>query len=130
MQWSHDHLTAREQRLFRRLAVFAAGGCTLAAATHVAGDATDEYDTLERLTALHDKSLLVVDRDTQAQPRYRMLQTVHQYAQERLNEAGEGDDVRTRHLLHYVALAERAGPELKGPRQGEWFRALGHEQET
>jgi len=117
MQWSHDLLTAPERRLFRRLAVFA-GGCTLAAATDVSGDAADEYDTLERLTALHDKSLLIVDRDTHAQPRYRMLETVRQYAAERLNEAGEGDDMRTRHLLHYVALAERAAPGMEGPRQG------------
>ncbi len=129
MQWSHDLLTAPERRLFRRLAVFA-GGCTLAAATDVSGDAADEYDTLERLTALHDKSLLIVDRDTQAQPRYRMLETVRQYAAERLNEAGEGDDMRTRHLLHYVALAERAAPGMEGPRQGEWFGALWHEQEN
>jgi predicted ATPase/DNA-binding winged helix-turn-helix (wHTH) protein len=129
MQWSHDLLTAPERRLFRRLAVFA-GGCTLAAATAVSGDTTDEYDTLERLTALHDKSLLLVDRDTQAQPRYRMLETVRQYAEERLNEEGEGDDVRTRHLLHYVALAERAAPDLYGPRQGEWYGTLWREQEN
>jgi predicted ATPase/DNA-binding winged helix-turn-helix (wHTH) protein len=129
MQWSHDLLTAPERRLFRRLAVFA-GGCTLAAAKDVSGDATDEYDTLERLTALHDKSLLLVDRDTQAQPRYRMLETVRQYAEERLNEAGEGDEVRNRHLLHYVALGERAAPELARPGQGEWYAALWHEQEN
>ena len=129
MQWSHDLLTAPERRLFRRLAVFA-GGCTLTAATAVSGDATDEYDTLERLTALHDKSLLLVDRDTQAQPRYRMLETVRQYAQERLNEAGEGDDARNRHLLHYVTLAERAAPDLCGPRQGEWYGTLWREQEN
>jgi len=129
MQWSHDLLTAPERRLFRRLAVFA-GGCTLAAATDVSGDAADEYDTLERLTALHDKSLLIVDRDTQAHPRYRTLETVRQYAAERLNEAGEGDDIRTRHLLHYVALAERAAPGMEGPRQGEWFAALWQEQEN
>ena len=120
MQWSHDHLTSREQRLFRRLAVFA-GGCTLPAAVDVAGDTADEYDTLECLTALHDKSLVMVDRDTQAQPRYRMLETVRQYAEERLTEAGEGDEVRNRHLLHYVALGERATPDLNGPRQGEWL---------
>ena len=90
----------------------------------MSGDAADEYDTLERLTALHDKSLLMVDRDTQAQPRYRMLETVRQYAEERLNEAGEGDDVRTRHLLHYVALGERAAPDMDGPRQGEWFERV------
>jgi predicted ATPase/DNA-binding winged helix-turn-helix (wHTH) protein len=129
MQWSHDLLMAQERRLFRRLAVFA-GGCTLAAATDVSGDAADEYDTLERLTALHDKSLLLVDRDTRAQPRYRMLETVRQYAEERLNEAGEGDDVRNRHLLHYVALGERAAPDLHGPRQGEWYGTLWREQEN
>jgi predicted ATPase len=129
MQWSHDLLTAAERRLFRRLAVFA-GGCTLTAATNASGDAADEYDTLERLTGLHDKSLLLVDRDTQAQPRYRMLETVRQYAEERLNEAGEGDDARNRHLLHYVALAERAAPDLHGPRQGEWYGTLWREQEN
>jgi predicted ATPase len=129
MQWSHDLLTAREQRLFRRLAVFA-GGCTLAAANDVTGDGADEYDTLERLTALHDKSLVFVDRDTHSQPRYRMLETVRQYAEERLNEAGEGDDVRDRHLLHYVGLAERAEPELLGAGQAAWYALLGREQEN
>ena len=129
MQWSHDLLTSGEQQLFRELSVFA-GGCTLAAAAHVAGDDADEYDVLERLTALHDKSLLLVDRDSDAQPRYRMLETVRQYAQERLNAAGEGDEVRSRHLLHYVALAERAEPELRGPRQAIWFATFRHEQEN
>src|SRR4029078_1321266 len=104
------------------LAVFA-GGCTLPAATDVSGDAADEYGTLERLTALHDKALVIVHRDTRAQPRYRMLETVRQYAAERLNEAGEGDDMRTRHLLHYVALAERAALGMEGPRQGAWLAA-------
>ena len=129
MQWSHDPLDERERRLFRRLAVFA-GGCTLAAAAQVADDEDDEYATLEVLTALHDKSLLVVDRDTQAQPRYRMLETVRQYAEERLNEAGEGDAVRNRHLMYYVALGERAAPQLYGFQQGEWFVALRPEQEN
>ena len=116
MQWSHDLLTPAEQRLFRRLAVFA-GSCTHAAAAAVNGDGADEYEVLERLTALHDKSLLMVDRDTQAQPRYRMLETVRQYAEERLNEVGESDEVRTRHLLHYVAMVEKAPPKSPGPRQ-------------
>jgi predicted ATPase/DNA-binding winged helix-turn-helix (wHTH) protein len=114
MQWSHDHLTAQEQQLFRRLAVFA-GGCTLGAAARVAADTGDEYEALERLTALHDKSLLIVDRDTAARPRYRMLETVRQYAVERLDESGEGDAVRTRHLEYFVTLAEEVASSLKGP---------------
>ena len=129
MQWSHDLLTPDQQRLFRRLAVFA-GGCALGAATRVAGEDADEYAVLEQLTALHDKSLLVVDRDTQAQPRYRMLETVRQYAEERLTEAGEGDEVRNGHLTHYVALAEEAGPQMLGSQQGSWFARLRHEQEN
>lgn len=129
MQWSHDLLTAREQQIFRDLAVFA-GGCTLAAAAHVAGRDADEYDVLERLTALHDKSLLLVDRDAQAQPRYRMLETVRQYAEERLNEAGESDEARTRHLRYYIALAESAEPELWGRTQARWFATFRHEQEN
>ena len=96
----------------------------------MADDGGDEYATLEGLTALHDKSLLVVDRDTQSLPRYRMLETVRQYAQERLDEAGEADEVRNRHVLYYVEVAERAGPELQGARQGEWFAALRPEQEN
>ncbi|HUL65619.1 MAG TPA: winged helix-turn-helix domain-containing protein [Burkholderiaceae bacterium] len=129
MQWSHDLLTPPQQHLFRRLAVFA-GGCTLAAAADVAGEDADEYDVLELLTALHDKSLLLVDRDSQTQPRYRMLETVRQYAEERLNEAGESDAVRDRHLLHYVGLSEQAAPEMRGKNQGAWYAILRHEQEN
>ena len=128
LQWSHDSLTPQEQKLFRQLAVFA-GGCTLAAATQVA-DTTDDYAVLELLTHLHDKSLLEVDRDGSAQPRYRMLETVRQYARERLEEAGDGDAVRDRHLRCYVALAEEAEPQIFGPQQGAWMVRLALEQEN
>lgn len=129
MQWSHDPLTPAERSLFRRLAVFA-GGCTLAAAAQVAGEDADELEVLERLTSLHDKSLVLVDRDSHAQPRYRMLETVRQYAEERLIEAGEGDDARDRHLEHFVALGERAAPELDGEGWAAWWRILKPEQEN
>jgi len=85
---------------------------------------------LERLTALHDKSLIMVDRDTQAQPRYRMLETVRQYAEERLNESGESDEVRTRHLIHFVEFAERTAPESFGARADAWYAALSQEREN
>jgi predicted ATPase/DNA-binding winged helix-turn-helix (wHTH) protein len=129
MDWSHEHLTGAQQRTLRRLAVFA-GGFTLAAAARVAEDEDDDHDALECLTALHDKSLLMVDRDTQAQPRYRMLETVRQYAEERLNAAGEGDEVRNRHLLHYVAFAEEAGAGLTGGDERAWFVRLRNEREN
>lgn len=127
LQWSHDALPVHEQRLFRRLAVFA-GGCTLAAAADVA-DAGDEYAVLALLRRLHDKSLLVVHQEGVAQPRYRMLETVRQYALERLDAAGDADAARDRHLRCFVALAEEALAQIQGPQQGAWMARLAQEQE-
>ena len=127
LAWSHDTLPRPEQQLLRRLAVFA-GGCTLAAATEVA-DAGDEYTVLALLQRLHDKSLLVVHQAGDAPPRYRMLETVRQYAQERLAEAGEADTTRDRHLRCFVALAELALAQVQGPRQGDWMLLLAQVQE-
>jgi len=129
MQWSYDQLSPLERHLFRQLSVFV-GGWTLAAAARVAGDTADEHEVLERLTHLHEKSLLIVDRDNNAQPRYRMLETVRQYALDRLHESGQGDAVRTQHLLHYLALADEAAAHLMGPEQGVWIVRLLQEQEN
>ncbi|GMV60550.1 MAG: hypothetical protein AMXMBFR72_36370 [Betaproteobacteria bacterium] len=132
MQWSYDLLVPDEQRMLRHLAVFA-GGCTLAAAMAIAQIA-DEYQTLSLLTALHDKSLLVVDRaagsDGSGKPRYRLLETVRQYAQQRLEESGEAAAARTRHAEHFLALAEAAAPHLRGPQQSSWMARLHEEHEN
>jgi predicted ATPase/DNA-binding winged helix-turn-helix (wHTH) protein len=128
MHWSYEHLSAAEQELFRRLSVFA-GGCTLAAVGHVTA-ADDEYAVLALLTALHDKSMLTVDREANAKPRYRMLETVRQYAQERLGESGEGDAIRGRHLRYCVALAEEIEPHYVDARQGEALALQRAEQEN
>jgi predicted ATPase len=128
MNWSYDHLAPPEQELFRRLSVFA-GGCTLAAAVHVAA-ADDEYAVLALLTALHNKSMLGVEREALAAPRYRMLETVRQYAEERLAESGEGDTIRGRHLRYCVALAEQTEPLFLDARQGEAIASGRAEQEN
>ena len=128
MHWSYDHLSAAEQELFRRLSVFA-GGCTLAAAVHIAA-ADDEYGVLALLTALHDKSMLTVDRAAGAGPRYRMLETVRQYAEERLAESAEGDVIRGRHLRYCVALAEEIEPHHADARQGAAIALQRAEQEN
>jgi predicted ATPase/DNA-binding winged helix-turn-helix (wHTH) protein len=128
MHWSHDLLSAPERELFRRLSVFV-GGCTLAGAVCIA-DADDEYAVLGLLTALHDKSLLTVDRDAHTAPRYRMLETVRQYAEERLAESGEGDRARGRHLRYFVALAEEIEPHYNDPRQGAAIALQRAEQEN
>ena len=104
VDWSHELLSEPEKLLFRRLAVFF-GGFDLDAAQAVAGGGeVERYQVLDQLTLLVDKSLVVAD-DTGHGTRYRLLETVRQYAQEKLREAREGDDVRTRHRDHYTAMA-------------------------
>ena len=116
IQWSYDHLSQDEQWLLRLLSVFV-GGWTLAAAVRVIGDPVDEYRVLDLLTGLVDRSLVTMARIADGTTRYAMLETVRQYAQERLNESREGDAARTRHAEFFGALAEEVGPEISGPRQ-------------
>ena len=106
IEWSHSLLSEDEQRLFARLAVFV-GGCTYEAAEEVAGA---DPDTLQLLL---DKSLLR-KRDAADEPRYWMLETIREYAVERLEESGDEDELRRRHAEWFVALAEEAGPNLTG----------------
>ena len=104
IEWSYDLLTQDEQQLFRRLSVFA-GGCTLRAAEDVA-DA--DLDTVQSLV---EKSLMRFSKE-----RYWMLETIREYARERLEESGE-DGLRRRHAEYFLALAEKAEPELIGSGQ-------------
>jgi len=127
IDWSHDLLTAHEGVLFRRLAVFA-GGFTIDAAEAVgAGDGVDEIEVLSPLTNLVEKSLVLLDSDG---GRYRMLETVREYALERLDDSGEGNSVRSRHAQFYLAFAELAAPGLFGPQQGTWLARLDLDREN
>ncbi len=123
VDWSYDLLNECEQTLFARLSVFA-GGWTLEAAEAVcAGDAVEDWEVLDLLTSLSDKSLVVYEEEG-ASSRYRLLETVRQYAAERLTEGGTGADVRGCHRDYYLALAEQADPLLGGPEQGAWLSRL------
>ena len=127
IDWSHDLLSAAERSVFRRLAVFA-GGFTLEAAEAVCmGGEEDKFDVLDLLTRLVEKSLVELDALGE---RYRLLEIVRQYAQERLASSGEEREIRTRHMAFYLALAEKARPELVGPHQGAWLARLDHEREN
>ncbi len=129
VQWSYDHLAADEQQLLRRLSVFV-GGWTLQGAVRVAAAQPDEYAVLDRLARLVDQSLVTTQAAEGGTTRYAMLETVRQYAQDRLNEASEGTTTRSRHLEFYVAFAEEAEPELVGPQQPVWFARLEPEREN
>ncbi len=111
LEWSHQLLEAPEQAVLRRLGVFAAG-FSLEAAQQVAEDeqGIDRWEVLEHLGALVEKSLVVAEGE--AQPRYRMLETMRLFALERLIESGEAKQARTRHREHYLAIAEDAQPRM------------------
>jgi predicted ATPase/DNA-binding CsgD family transcriptional regulator len=115
--WSYDLLSADEQRLFRRLAVFA-GGCTLAAAEVV--DPGGASATLDLVSALVDRSLLQPVTAGGAEPRFAMLETIREYAMERLEASGEALVARRAHAGWFRSLAEHAEPGLRGPDQQHW----------
>jgi predicted ATPase/DNA-binding CsgD family transcriptional regulator len=102
VDWSHALLTETERTLFRRLAVFV-GGFDIEAIHHVSGDA-ERYQVLDQLTLLVDKSLVLAE-DGSHGTRYRLPETVRQYALERLGESGEGDEMRSRHRDHFASMA-------------------------
>ena len=113
IDWSYDLLSKNERTLLRRLAVFS-GGCTLEATEHVCSDENIQVDDiLDLLMHLVDKSLVVIDEGP-SQLRYRILETVRQYAREKLMESGEGEQIRKRHLDYFLKLTEEAEPQLKG----------------
>jgi len=129
IKWAFDHLCADEQRMLALLSVFA-GGWTLAAAVHVIGEGADDYIVLDALGRLVDRSLVVLERLDDGTSRYAMLETVRQYAQERLDASGEGAQARDRHLDFYLALAR--GPEAVHSSRGHalWQARLRRELEN
>ena len=124
LRWSYDLLNAQEQRCFRCLAIFV-GGCTLEAAEAVCSAAVDlSFPVIDLVASLLDKSLLQQsDRDGD-EPRLLMLETIREYALERLMDSGELEATRERHALYYLALAEQGEPELFGHQQRLWMDRL------
>jgi predicted ATPase/DNA-binding winged helix-turn-helix (wHTH) protein len=126
IDWSYDLLIHVEQAMLRRVSVFA-GGWTLAAAEHVcAGGEIEKPDTLGLLTSLADKNLILSEEHGGA-TRYRMLETIRQYALDRLRESGEEARWRQRHFARVLALAEESLEPLRGPDQGVWIERIARE---
>jgi non-specific serine/threonine protein kinase len=129
LDWSHQLLSDAERVLLRRLSVFA-GGFTLDAAEHVCvGQGLEAGEMLDLLIQLVGRSLAVFE-DTERRTGYRLLETIRQYAQERLLEAGETDQVRAAHLAYFRALAEQSEDALHGPTQREWLDRLDAEPDN
>lgn len=125
MDWSYALLGAGDMRMFRALATFRGGfGTDGAAAMIVSADSTEDPDVLSPLSALVDANLVAMARDVSREGRYTMLDVTREYAVERSTAAREFDALRRRHAEFYVALAERAEPELRGARQRESFARL------
>jgi predicted ATPase/class 3 adenylate cyclase len=124
IDWSHDMLSEEERALLRRLSVFA-DGWTFEAAEAMCPD----IDAMELLTQLINKSLVIVE-DQGEEPRYRLLETVRQYARDKLLEAGEAEQMRDRHLAHFHDLAVKAEPRLYGSEALKWVNRLEAEHDN
>lgn len=118
IEWSYELLDSVEQRLFRRLAVFA-GGATSKATTEVC------HATLDGLESLVDKSLIRRDGG-----RFQMLETIREYALDRLEEAGEVGDLRRVHAAYFCRFGELAEAELEGPDQAAWLDSVDLEHDN
>ena len=134
MDWSYDLLNDREKALLGRLSVFV-GGWSLAAAEQVSsgvsppGERFEEGEVLDLLSSLVNKSL-VIAQTQQETPRYRLLETVRQYAYDRLMENAESKKVRERHRDYFLQLTEEVAPKLKGSEQKRWLDVLEEEHDN
>ena len=124
IDWSYDLLGETERVLLCRLSVFA-GSWALEAAEMVCGDddTLPAVDVLDVLTRLVDKSLVVAEEQS-GETRYRLLETIRQYARDKLLESGEDAQIRTRHLDFFLRLAEEVEPKLRGPAQYDGLKRL------
>ena len=130
ISWSYDLLEPGEQTLFRRLAVFVAG-CTLEAAEAV-GQAIDDLplEVLDGLESLVSKSLLRQDMRSDGEPCFTMLETIREYAAERLAVSGEEAALQRAHAAYYLALAEEVEPALTGPAHETWLKRTEEEHDN
>ena len=127
VSWSHDLLNDRERRVFRRLAVFA-GSFGLDAAEAVArDDALDALDIDDLIDSLVTKSLVVAEEGIEGATRYRLLETMRQFAQEQLVDAGEDGQRRRMHALHYIGFVNEAAEGLRGEDEPTWADRVAEE---
>ena len=130
IEWSYGLLEEGEKVLFARLSVFA-GGRTLEAIEAICDAEGDlPVEVLDGLTSLVDKSLLKQEEGVGGEPRFVMLETIHEFAREKLKESVEAEEIKRVHAQYFLTLAEETYPELKGPDQLEWLERLEAEHDN
>jgi len=133
--WSYDLLAASDKALFRRLAVFVGGFtleaveavCVLDAASTVSSPEADDGAVLEQLAQLLDKSLVQPQQGVGGEPRFTMLETIHEYAQEQLEASGEAAALQERRADYFLRVALEADPQMYGPEREVWMERLDRE---
>jgi predicted ATPase/DNA-binding SARP family transcriptional activator len=124
IDWSYSLLDEAESLLLLRLSVFY-GGWALEMATEVCGfDGLDEFDVIDGMAQLANKSIILMETGADGRNRYRMLETIRQYANHKLLDSQESEKVRNRHLAAYEGLALKAGPSLRSHQQVAWMDHL------
>lgn len=129
LDWSYHLLSEPERMLFQRLAVFRGGYDLDAVEAVCTGEGLPAAAILDLIAQLVDKSFVQAEHSGPV-ARYRLLEPVRQYAEERLVAADERETVAARHAAAYLSLAERATPELRGPRQAEWLEQLSRDHDN
>ncbi|HSJ05028.1 MAG TPA: adenylate/guanylate cyclase domain-containing protein, partial [Verrucomicrobium sp.] len=128
IDWSHDLLSDAERRLFRRLSVFARGRTLEAIEAICSGEGVEEMDIIDLLTQLVDKSLVYVEKLPKHGARYFILESIWDYANEKLADAGEVERFRIRHLDYFLNFAREAAPKIRGHGQREWLESVAQEE--
>src|SRR6266702_2831716 len=134
--WSYDLLDESDKALFRRLAVFVGGFtleavqavCVLDAASTMSSSASDKDAVLDQLAQLLDKSLVQSQQGSGGEPRFSMLETIHEYATEQLVASGEAITVQERHADYFLQLSEEADPQMFAPEREVWMERLDREE--
>jgi predicted ATPase len=121
IDWSHDLLSEPERVLLRRLSVFARGRTLESIEAVCSGGELETWQIVDLVTQLVDKSLIYLEKGPFKDARYYMLESIWDYANEKLVTAGEADIYRVRHLDYFSAYAEKMSPQLRGPQQKEWL---------
>ena len=124
VDWSYSLLTATDRAVFDRLGLFAGGFDEAAAQAVCTGDDVDRWDVVDALASLVTKSMVVPEETSAGTTRYQLLETLRQYALERLDERGEADEYRLRHAQHFVVFSESVGEGLLGTDELLWRARL------